>query len=335
MKILYLRHNQIDRIKWDATIAQSLCDLPYAYSWYLDVVCPMWEALVTEDYAYVMPLPLKKKWGISYLIHPIWVQQLGVFSAQEITDEVCRAFYHRIPYLMYDFNVNYLNKDCVSSLVSRVLCLKFLSKVNLIIPHNKNIDPIRRGFSSNARRNIAKAQKAGLRIGDVSVEDFVALWKLENGSMRRDLHSTIQPLVEECTMHNAQSTILSLGEKCTIIDPHCNTCSSKIGGQFKPHLFGVYKDDKLIASLFGMQTRGRFIYLIPVSNREGKECSAMFMLVDYILENICCPQGLTFDCEGSMIEGVARFYRGFGAVEQPYAQISRCRPQWVVKLLHR
>ena len=63
--------------------------------------------------------------------------------------------------------------------------------------------------------------------------------------------------------------------------------------------------------------------------------SAMFMLVDYILENICCPQGLTFDCEGSMIEGVARFYRGFGAEEQPYAQISRCRPQWVVKLLHR
>ena len=100
MKILHLRHNQIDRIKWDATIAQSLCDLPYAYSWYLDVVCPMWEALVTEDYAYVMPLPLKKKWGISYLIHPIWVQQLGVFSAQEVTTEKLEAFRCIIHYLV-------------------------------------------------------------------------------------------------------------------------------------------------------------------------------------------------------------------------------------------
>lgn len=312
MKILHLRHNQIDRIKWDATIAQSLCDLPYAYSWYLDVVCSMWEALVTEDYAYVMPLPLKKKWGISYLIHPIWVQQLGVFSAQEITDEVCSAFYHRIPYLMYDFNVNYLNKDCVSSLVSRVLCLKFLSKINLIIPHSKDIATIRKEFNSNTRRNISKAQKAGLTIREVKIEEFVSLWKSENATMRWDLHSTIQPLVEAAF---SQFSILN--------------------SQFQPRLFGVYKDNQLVAALFGMQTRGRFIYLIPVSNREGKECSAMFLLIDYIIENICCPNGLTFDCEGSMIEGVARFYRGFGAQEQPYASISRCRPQWLVKLLHR
>lgn len=312
MKILHLRHNEIDRTRWDATIAQSLCDLPYTYSWYLDVVCSMWEALVTEDYAYVMPLPLKKKWGISYLIHPIWVQQLGVFSAQEITDEVCSAFYHRIPYLMYDFNVNYLNKDCVSSLVSRVLCLKFLSKINLIVPHSKDIATIRKEFNSNTRRNISKAQKAGLTIREVKIEEFVSLWKSENATMRWDLHSTIQPLVEAAF---SQFSILN--------------------SQFQPRLFGVYKDDQLIASLFGMQTRERFIYLIPVSNQAGKEHSAMFLLIDYIIENICCPNGLTFDCEGSMIEGVARFYRGFGAQEQPYASISRCRPQWLVKLLHR
>ena len=302
MKILHLRHNEIDRIKWDATIAQSLCDLPYAYSWYLDVVCPMWEALATEDYAYVMPLPLKKKWGISYLIHPIWVQQLGVFSAQEVTTEIFNAFRHRIPYLMYDFNVNYLNRECISN------CS--LVKTNLITPYNKDIDTIRKGYNSNTKRNISKAQKARLTIREVKIEEFVSLWKSENATMRWDLHATIQPLVEAAFSQ-----------------------FSNFNSQFKPHLFGVYKDDKLIASLFGMQTRERFIYLIPVSNQAGKEHSAMFLLVDYILENICCPQGLTFDCEGSMIEGVARFYRGFGAVEQPYASISRCRPQWLVKIL--
>lgn len=304
MKILHLRHNQIDRIKWDATIAQSLCDLPYAYSWYLDVVCPMWEALVTEDYAYVMPLPLKKKWGISYLIHPIWVQQLGVFSAHEVTTEIFESFRRRIPYLMYDFNINYLNKDALSN-YSPV-------KINLITPHSKDIDTIRKGYNSNTKRNISKAQKAGLSIREVKIEEFVSLWKSENTTMRWDLHSTIQPLVEAAFSQ-----------------------FSNFNSQFKPHLFGVYKDDKLIASLFGMQTRERFIYLIPVSNQAGKEHSAMFLLVDYILENICCPQGLTFDCEGSMIEGVARFYRGFGTVEQPYGSISRCRPYWLVRLMHR
>lgn len=307
MKILHLRHNEIDRTRWDATIAHSLCDLPYAYSWYLDVVCPQWEALATEDYAFVMPLPLKKKWGISYLIHPIWVQQLGIFSAQEVTSEIFNAFHCRIPYLVYDFNINYLN--------SRVSCLVSSHKTNLIIPYNKNTDTIRKDFNSNTKRNIAKAHKAGFTIRSVEIEQFVVLWKAENSAMRWDLHATIESLINSAFRYNSQFSILN--------------------SQFTPHLLGVYDGDQLIASLFGIQTRERFIYLIPVSNQVGKEHSAMFLLVDYILENICCPQGLTFDCEGSMIPGVARFYRGFGAVEQPYTSISRCRPHWLVRLMHR
>ena len=307
MKILHLRHNEIDRTRWDATIAHSLCDLPYAYSWYLDVVCPQWEALATEDYAFVMPLPLKKKWGISYLIHPIWVQQLGIFSAQEVTSEIFNAFRCRIPYLVYDFNINYLN--------SRVSCLVSSHKTNLIIPYSKNIDTIRKDFNSNTKRNIAKAHKAGFTIRSVEIEQFVVLWKAENSAMRWDLHATIESLIKSAFRYNSQFSILN--------------------SQFTPHLLGVYDGDQLIASLFGIQTRERFIYLIPVSNQVGKEHSAMFLLVDYILENICCQQGLTFDCEGSMIPGVARFYRGFGAQEQPYAQIQRCHPKWLVRLFHK
>jgi len=274
----------------------------------------MWEALVSDDYAYVMPLPLKKKWGISYLIHPIWVQQLGVFSAQEVTTEIFEAFLLSIPYLMYDFNVNYLNYAVAAD---KVKC----EKTNLIIPYSKNIDPIRKQYTTNTRRNITKANKCSLEIREASIDEFVALWQTENQSMRSDLHTTIRPLVEAA--FKSRDAI---------------NCVSKVDiaeGNFTPHLFGVYCEGRLVASLFGIQTHTRFIYLIPVSNREGKECCAMFALVDHILETICCPQGLTFDCEGSMIEGVARFYRGFGAVEQPYASISRCRPHWLVRLMHR
>ena len=302
MKIRHLRHNQIDRIKWDATIAGSLCDLPYAYSWYLDVVCPQWEALVADDYVYVMPLPVKQKWGVRYLIHPIWIQQLGIYSKYEITSEIFLLFRRHIPYLIYDFNVNYLNYFLAKDVVNSV-------KTNLIIPHNKEIDPIRKRYSSNTSRNISKANKCGLEIRETSIDEFVDLWQAENQLMRRDLHTTIHSLAEA-------------------------VISSKTD-HFTPHLFGVYRDGRLVASLLGIQTRSRFIYLIPVSNREGKECCAMFALVDYIIKNICCPQHLTFDCEGSMIEGVARFYRGFGAIEQPYASIARFRPNWLVRLIHR
>ena len=302
MVINHLRHNQIDRTRWDATVSRAVCDLPYAYSWYLDVVCPQWEALVADDYTYVMPLPVKQKWVVRYLIHPIWMQQLGIYSAHEITSEIFYSFRRCIPYLMYEFNVNYLNYEVATDVVKSV-------KTNLIIPCNKEIDSIRKQYGANTRRNISKANKCGLEIRETTIDEFVDLWQTENQSMRRDLHATIRLLVEAAI-------------------------SSKTDF-FIPHLFGVYYEGRLVASLFGIQTRTRFIYLIPVSNREGKECCAMFALVDYIIANICCPQHLTFDCEGSMIEGVARFYRGFGAVEQPYASIARSRPEWLVRLMHR
>ena len=50
--IQYLLNHQIDKTKWDATIAE--CGNIYAFSWYLDIVHPQWEALVEDDYQSVM-----------------------------------------------------------------------------------------------------------------------------------------------------------------------------------------------------------------------------------------------------------------------------------------
>ena len=59
LKIFYLKHTEIDKERWDAAIGVALNALPYAYSWYLNAVSPGWEALVSEDCDYVMPLPVK------------------------------------------------------------------------------------------------------------------------------------------------------------------------------------------------------------------------------------------------------------------------------------
>ena len=68
--IRYLTHNQIDTRRWDECIAQSPNGLVYAWSWYLDVVHPSWEALVEDDYETVMPLTGNKKFGVNYLFQP-------------------------------------------------------------------------------------------------------------------------------------------------------------------------------------------------------------------------------------------------------------------------
>ena len=93
--IQYLTHNQINLNKWDATVAE--CGNIYAYSWYLDIVRPGWDALVEDDYQSVMPLTGGKKFGVNYLFQPYFAQQLGVFSKQSLTPEKTEAFLKAIP----------------------------------------------------------------------------------------------------------------------------------------------------------------------------------------------------------------------------------------------
>jgi len=48
--IQYLEHEAIDKKKWDDCINNSMADRIYALSWYLDSLCPQWEALVVDEY---------------------------------------------------------------------------------------------------------------------------------------------------------------------------------------------------------------------------------------------------------------------------------------------
>lgn len=90
-----LKNNQINKILWDQVITGS--DDPYVYllSWYLDTVTPGWECLVNENYRMVMPLPVKYKFGIPYLVQPPFCQKTGVFGIGVKNDDA-RKFYRRI-----------------------------------------------------------------------------------------------------------------------------------------------------------------------------------------------------------------------------------------------
>ena len=95
--ICYLKHSEIDKQKWDTLIETSPNGIIYAYSWWLDIVCPAWEALVEGDYSSVMPLTHRSKAGIRYLYQPAFTQQLGVFGKDLPTKEKVSAFMEAIP----------------------------------------------------------------------------------------------------------------------------------------------------------------------------------------------------------------------------------------------
>ncbi|MDD4149451.1 MAG: hypothetical protein PHE33_05430, partial [Bacteroidales bacterium] len=149
MEINYLKHNEINKILWDDKINHSLNGTVYAMSWYLDIVSPNWEALVTNDYQFLMPLPVKSKYGFKYLTQPCLSQQLGVFSDLEITDHLFQQFLNKIPYNFYRLQFN--SGNCFEQNSEKL-------RPNYLLSLQGSYKEIFSGYNQNCKRNIKKAQ---------------------------------------------------------------------------------------------------------------------------------------------------------------------------------
>jgi hypothetical protein len=294
MKIIHLRNNSIDHKLWDSCITQSYNQLVYAYSWYLDVVSPGWEALVTENYEYIMPLPVKSKYKISYLVQPILTQQLGIFSKNEITEVVVDEFVKALPYFSYEINLNEHNSYS-----------KALVYPNFKLNLNKPYDQIKASYSKNTLRNIEKANKLKLEVKtNIPVEDFLNFYYADE----KNYLTVKRPILEKLIKAGISINELTL--------------------------YGVFSaENNLIAGLCLLNSGNMLTNLLPVSNEDGKASSAMFLLIDYLIKNNDnCFKILDF--EGSKIDGVARFYKGFGAKNHPYYSLKRLRPGFLINNLN-
>ena len=283
----YFRHHEIDFEKWDNCIENACNSLIYAKSWYLHIVSPQWEALIVGNYEVVMPLPKKKKYGISYLVQPILTQQLGVFSEQKIHETLLQQCISKIPYWSYCINLN--SENCIE---------KALKLPNYELDLQKNYEELFQKFSQNTQRNIAKTEKLEIVIKDnLLPNDFL------------DFYFSTEKTYSEPSKNIVSQLVYTGFERKEL------------------SLWGAYNaENKLIAALCLLHSHNRLIYFLPVSNEEGKKTSAMFAIINEIIKKNAATN-CVLDFEGSRIEGIARLYQGFGAQLKPYFQIRRLRPK--------
>jgi len=290
MQIRHFEHKDIDYKRWDDALSDSNNMLIYAYSWYLNVVSPGWEALIGGNYEYLMPLPVKRKYHIPYIVQPFLTQQLGIFSKHEITQEILENFIKKIPYYSYELHLNDKNAyPEIAPLPNYVLYL------------NKTYEQLAKKFSKNTLRNIEKASKLLQKVSEnTDIAQFLEFYT-----------STVTHL-KKSQIHLINKVLRIAVEKNEV------------------QLFSVKNsDNQIIASLALLTSPTRMIYFLPASSSEGKKSYSMFLLVDFIIKKHAGEKKI-FDFEGSAIEGIARFYKGFGAVNQPYYSLKRFRPSFLV-----
>ncbi|MFC2087341.1 hypothetical protein ACFLSA_04200 [Bacteroidota bacterium] len=298
--IKYLKHSEIDIVKWDSCIHGARNSMVYARSWYLDIVSPQWDALIYNDYEAVMPLTWKKKVGIKYLSQPFLTQQLGIFSKSVVSSDVVNEFLSLATskYRLVDIHLNSyseIKKEEVRKYVNQELNL------------NRNYDDLHREYSKSNAKNLKIALKT---FTDISESDDSATFvkNYEEYSGKR-IHG----------LSNKHYRIMK-----NLIDKSMNIGIGKI--------FSIVVNDKIAASVFYLFDKDRIIQLIAYSSPVGRNKKSMFALIDSIIGQHA-GTNLIYDFEGSGIKGIHEFNKGFGATSTKYYHLYINKLPFLIKVI--
>ncbi len=287
-QVVYIKHQDIDDKKWSVCIDKADNSRIYANIWHLDRTAEVWDALVLGDYDYVMPLPVRSKYGLKYIYQPTFCQQLGIFPSpnKKIAELFYQALYKQLRYV--EIQVNSSNPTLLND--NR---FNFIPRKNLLLDLRYNYKSLARTYSTNTKRNISKANKYNLQyVQGIRLEDYLEFKETNLTG------NTSAKNIEKLKSIIAYGQYKGIGE-----------------------IFGVYsQENTLCAAVYFCRWKNRVIYLNAVSNQLGKDLRAMHFLLDNFIQNNA-EHNLLLDFEGSMIPGVARFYEGFGAVSESYFQL--------------
>jgi hypothetical protein len=274
----HLRHQEIDKGKWDACIESSHNCLIYALSWYLDIVSPNWEALVLGDYKVVMPLPVKSKFGLRYLIRPYFCQQLGIFSSKPLSESIIKSFlsFSKSLFRYSNFHLNYSNNSDVTNQTDAGITYV----LQLGVPYSN----LNKNYSTNTQRNIKKALQNDVKyFHSADANLFFQLYK-KHGKFndgKRFWHS----------FENLIEMLLFKGV--------ANISYAEFSGNIE-------------CAILWVKYNKRVIYLVACNSPLANEMRLNFLMIDSFIKEYA-GKDLILDFEGSKIQGLARFYASFGS----------------------
>lgn len=293
--IQYLSHERIDKTRWDTCVAQSVNGNGYAWSWYLDIVHPGWEALVElvdGNYLSIMPITNKKKYGINYLCQPFFVQQLGIFSVEPLTQEKVLAFLQAIPHRYRLVEIRLNEQNCLPDRSKGVEMHR-----NFLLDLDNSYESLSSKYHENTRRNLKKSLNSSLHlVKEAPIQKAIALFRSDKGASIAHWGDAEYARLECLSMAAVNSS--------------------------NAFIYGVQElvNEEIICCALFLKSLGRITFLFSGNSPLGRETQAMTFLIDQVIREFAGTP-LTFDFEGSDDPQLARFYQGFGSTAVSYPGI--------------
>jgi hypothetical protein len=181
----YLKNKEIDFAQWDQCLQQADNGIIYGFSFYLNAMCPGWDAIVLNDYEAVFPMPWRKKYGIYYLYQPFLTAQLGLFG-KNINADLLEHFLDKIPgkFRYWDISLNHNNNFNLRD-------YSLFPRTNLVLDLSKTYFQLHAGYKQTTKRNLKKSiNHLSAVTKEVAVEDVVYLSKkqdwVKNGNISKN-----------------------------------------------------------------------------------------------------------------------------------------------------
>jgi hypothetical protein len=301
---------------WNDFIAQSPQGAPYGYTWYLDAVWPGWKGIIVyhqQTIMAVMPLKVSRKFGISYTFNPPWCQYAGVFFGHfdkrkteqvlALKKRIVKAIVEAIPPEVKVFILNFA-PEFDYPLPFHWAGYELHTRYSYWLDHHPDKQKLFQNLNERTRTYINKAKKSGLSIHPVKdIGDLLRLaQKKEAYSLNVDALKRLWVALEE---HQIGSTL-------EIRDT----------------------TGRLHAGLIYFQQGGKLFHLFSASDPELNHFGGMSLALWHSIEQ--AGEAIkVIDFEGSMIEPVEHFFRGFGGRPVAYLQIKKNKfpkPfQWLIE----
>lgn len=292
--IRFLKHIDIDKTRWDECVKKSANGNVYALSHYLDIVHPQWEALVSDDYEAVMPLPSKSKFRISYLFTPFFVQQLGIFSPKELNINDINKFIENIPDKFKAISLRLNEGNLFDGLKNTV------NHRNIILPLSDDASTLRENYHNNLKRNIKQAENNNVElIYDIDTEVIINLFRENRGKSVTHWGDAEYAVVKRL--------------------PFAFVIGAKVG-------------ENVEAGACFLEFGSRITFIFSGCSEVGKNMHLLALILDAVVEKYA-GTGKVLDFEGSDDDGLARFYLGFGGRAVLYPELKANRGRFITKIL--
>jgi len=300
--IRLVKHKDIDAARWDEAIRTSGYPTVFCTYGMLNTLVgdATWNALVMDDYDYVMPLPERSKFGVHYVYSPFFVSQLGIFSAKPVTAQITSDFFNALPSTdkHVDLLLNHSNAiDFIDSYT--------VSLVTHLLSLDKPYEELAAGYAQNTRRNVKAARKCNLTLkhDEVSVDQVVRLFQ-DNRGQQKEVHFK----AKDYEILTQAAAVLKAQGHMDILSVHTS-------------------EGQCIAAALMVQDFQHYRFWFSGRDAQFSEQKPMFFLLDeFIQQHAGTPYVLDFN--GSMNENVARLYKGFGGQPSDIKMISYSRQHY-------